>query len=155
MRFSFLWWSGERGKLQNHWKTQRFLFLCLLFLRWSGGRGKLQNHWKHIHFHTFPLFLFVGGEVWEAPESLGTQTFLYIFITSLVERRTWEAPESMRKHRFVHIFITSSRIMENIWIYINFHYFFGGAESVGRSRIIENIWISIHFYYFVGGTESL
>ena len=46
-------------------------------------------------------------------------------------------------------------ISENILISIHFHYFFGGAESVGSSRILENIWISIHFHYFFGGAESV
>ena len=73
---------------------------------------------------------------WEAPESLKTYRFLYIFIISWVERRAWDAPESLKTYGFLH-----------------FHYFFGGTESVGRPGIIENIWISMHFLYFFYGAE--
>ena len=40
-------------------------------------------------------------------------------------------------------------------ISIHFHYFFGGAESMGSARIIGNTWISIHFHYFFDGAESV
>ena len=38
----------------------------------------------------------------EAPESLKTHTFLYIFIIPLVERRAREAPESLQTYTFLY-----------------------------------------------------
>ena len=74
----------------------------------------------------------------------------------------------------------SSRIIENKWISIHFHYSFGGTEGVGSSGIIENnidfftfslflcgaasvgssrniekTQISLHFHYFFSGAESV
>ena len=51
---SFLWWSGERGKLQNHKK------------------GK-----KGLEFHALLLISLVEG-AWAGPASLKIYTFPYI-----------------------------------------------------------------------------
>ena len=79
---------GSSRIIEKHLDSSSFV--CYFFGGAEGVRSSriIENTYISIHFHYF----FGGGEVWEAPESLGTQIFLYIFITSLVERRAWETP---------------------------------------------------------------
>ena len=48
-------------------------------------------------------------------------------------------------HIFIIFLVERSDVIENISIH--WHRFFGGAEFMGGSRIIENTWVSINFHF--------
>ena len=108
-----------------------------------GSSGIIENIWISMHSRYF----FCGAE--------NVDSSRIIENTFLVERRAREAPESLKTYGFLY---TGERGKlqnhENTKNSIHFHYFFGGAESVGSSRMIENQWISIHFHNFFGGVEN-
>ena len=103
-----------------------------------GSSGIIENTWISMHSRYF----FCGAEnvdssriientflverrAREAPESLKTFGFLYIFIIPLVEQGAWEAPESLKTYGFLY---TGER---------------------GKLQNHENSKISIHFHYFL------